>query len=293
MTGVLPASVVDAHVHWWDPFGEWMQMASPALAAELRMGDISPMLAKDYTPADYRADVADYPVDKVVWVMATLDPARHLDEVDYVQRIAGDDPLFAAMIGSIDPALDMGERADALARQAEFPQFRGVRVIGGLPYGTPVADDYLRMLSAGGYLYEDMGDYAAMADAAVHARRHPNVTWVVEHCAWPRFLDDPEYMAAWRAGVRTIAAVDTAVCKLSGLAMATHSFHPSAQRAAFDFCVDQFGADRVLYGSNFPVDRNYGSFADAMSMFLDLTAAWSKSERGAFFATNAERVYGI
>lgn len=289
----LPTSIVDAHVHWWDPFGDWMEMASADLALELRMGDITPMLTKDYTPGDYRADTAAYPVEKVVWVMATLDPRMHVAEVEYVQRIAGKDALFAAMIGSVDPGLDPTARARSLELQARFPQFRGVRAIGGLPYGTTAADEYLRMLASAGFLYEDMGDHTAMHDAAAHAARHPDLIWVIEHCAWPRLLDDGEYMAAWRRAMTEVADVENVVCKLSGLAMATHTFDADRQRGAFEFCADLFGPDRVLYGSNFPVDRNYGSFDQSMAMFLELTGSWSVAERNAFFATNAERVYRI
>ncbi len=285
--------IVDTHVHWWDPFGAWMQMASPELAAELRMGDIGPMLAKDYTPQDYVEDVAGYPVSKAVWVMATLDPTQHLAEVEYAQSVAAGHPLFAAMIGSVDPSLPITERSASFDRQAEFPEFRGIRIIGGLPYGSPVADDVLTMLAEGGHVYEDMGGHESMADGARYAERHPEVPWIVEHMAWPREYDDPGYLAAWREGIRTIASVDTAYCKLSGFAMVTHDFDADRQRPIFDFCLEQFGIDRVLYGSNFPVDRNYGTFAQSMSMFDQLAAGWSPDDRERFFHANAERVYRI
>jgi predicted TIM-barrel fold metal-dependent hydrolase len=284
---------LDTHVHWWDPANPWMLMATQEQADALRMGDVSGM-KRAYGPAEYRRDTAGHDVAGVVWVMATMDVAGTDAEVRWIQEQAGDDPLLAAIIGSVDPTLPPRERQASLQRQASAPKFRGVRVLAGLEWGATRADEYLRMLADGGYLYEDMSHHGSMADAARLAERHPDVPWILEHCGWPQHPDDPDDVAAWREGIRALAGAGEHVhCKLSGLAMSTHSFDPAAQRPFLEHCIEAFGPERCMFGSNFPVDRLYGTF-DAMTVLhRDVTAGLPNSVRDGLLRSNAERVYGI
>ncbi|ADP81274.1 amidohydrolase 2 [Pseudofrankia inefficax] len=291
-----PTPVVDSHIHWWDPGNAWMVMATQEQADELGMGDISPMV-RPYLPADYRADatgaVEGYRVERVVWVMATLFDGGHVDEVRWVRAVAKDEPLLGAVIGSVDPRLSARERQESLAAQADWELFRGVRVIGELDYGSPVAGDYMRMLADAGLVYDHMGHHQTMADAARLAERHPDVPWILEHCGWPRHPDDPADVAAWREGIRALAAVPTVHCKLSGLAMAIHAFDADRQRPFLEFCLEQFGPGRCLYGSNFPVDRNYGHYDELLRMFLSVIAGLSAEEQRQVLYANAQRIYRI
>lgn len=289
----VTSEIVDTHIHWWNPFGEWMQMATQEQADSLSMGDITPMVSREYRPADYRDDTADFAVSKVVWVMATLNAAGIPDEIRWVQEIAREEPLFAGIIGSVDPNLSDADRAAAFAELAAIERFRGVRVIGELYYNSPRADEYLRILADGGFVYDHMGHHDTMEQAARLAERHPDVPWILEHCGWPLLPNEPSYMEAWRAGIRALASVETVNCKLSGIAMATHSFDVDVQRPIFEYCLEQFGIDRVMFGSNFPVERLYGSYHDMMLVNEQLTEGFSVEDREKFFHTNAERVYKI
>lgn len=284
-------TIVDAHIHWWDPANPWMTMATQEQADDLNMGNIAPMV-RHYGPTEYRADTAGHDVRKVVWVMATLDPSGHAHETAWAHALGGEDPLLGAMIGSVDASLDDAARRAVLAQQATFEQFRGIRVIGELPYGTAAADEVLRMLADGGLVYDHMGHHQTMADAARLAERHPDVPWVLEHCGWPQHPDDPADVAAWREGIRALASVGHVHCKLSGLAMSTHAFS-SAQHPFLEHCLESFGVDRCLFGSNFPVDGLYGSYGEWVALMLDLTRELGADARQKLFAANAERVYRI
>lgn len=284
--------IVDTHIHWWDPANPWMLMASPQVAAQLNMGDISHMLRR-YGPTQYRADIGDRPVKKVVWVMATMDPRGNEQEVRWVRDLAGDDPLLRALIGSVDPVLPASERRASLAEQAHDPRLRGVRAIHGLDYRSSGADEYMRMLADSGLIYEFMGQHDTMADAAWLAERHPDVTWVVEHCGWPMAPDDPDYVASWQAGISRLASVPNVTCKISGIAMSIHQFDLARQRPFIDHCLEAFGIERSMFGSNFPVDANYGTYDALIEMALAATEPFTPAEREGFFSANAERVYRI
>lgn len=287
----VPVPIVDSHIHWWDPANSWMVMATQEQADELGMGDIGGML-RSYRPAEYRADTAGHEVTKVVWVMANLAPA-HLEEVRWVGEIGGDDPLFAGMVGSVSPQLSAAEREASLDEQARFPQFRGVRVVGEFDMAAAAADDYMRALAERGLVFDHMGSHESMADAARLAERHPDVTWVLEHCGWPQHPDDPADVAAWREGVARMAAVGNVNCKLSGLGMTVHAQTLEAQQPFLEHCLDQFGADRCLFGSNFPVDGLYGTYGEVVDLFAEFTSGLPAEDRHKIFVSNAERIYRI
>ena len=111
--------------------------------------------------------------------------------------------------------------------------------------------------------------------------------------AGPSGLDDPDAIRMWRDGITALASVGTVHCKLSGLAMAVHTFDPEAQRPFFEHCLTSFGVDRCMFGSNFPVDALYGTFDELMKCHQACLAGLSDTERRQVLATNGERSYRI
>jgi len=54
-----------------------------------------------------------------------------------------------------------------------------------------------------------------------------------------------------------------------------------------------FGADRLLYGSDWPVSTLGGGAGTWRSIVDAVTATWPDAERRALFAGNASRIYGL
>ena len=55
--------------------------------------------------------------------------------------------------------------------------------------------------------------------------------------------------------------------------------------------IDVFSPARVMFGSNFPVDKLYRSYADYWDAYDSLTGEFNVAERQAMFADNARRFY--
>ena len=106
-------------------------------------------------------------------------------------------------------------------RQAEFANFRGVRDNADpARIDTKEFDRGLDVLAAAGAVCEFMitlDDY----DAAIAvARRHPDVTFVLEHAGLPVVSRTDAYFAQWSEAVRHVARVGNVVCKISALSSA-------------------------------------------------------------------------
>jgi predicted TIM-barrel fold metal-dependent hydrolase len=59
------------------------------------------------------------------------------------------------------------------------------------------------------------------------------------------------------------------------------------------YCIEQFGPDRCMFESNFPVDKVSYSYNVLYNAFKRLSQGYSPSERAALFHDTAARVYSI
>jgi L-fuconolactonase len=285
---------VDPHVHWWDRSNPRFVTATQEQADAFGLGDVSGM-DRNYGRPEYLADAASSTaaVEKVVWVTATLDFGGQVDEVEWIDRTTAGDPLLAGIIGGIDPTLPVVEWRARFDAQARAERFRGIRILGGLDHSSATADEVMRMLADRGCVYDLVSHHETMTAAARLAERHPEVPFVLEHAGWPQRPGDAADVAAWRAGIEALAAVETVACKISGLAMSLHSFDLEEQRPFVEHCLEAFGTERCMFAGNFPVDALYGGFGEMFGLYETLAAEFGEADREALFAANAERIYRL
>jgi predicted TIM-barrel fold metal-dependent hydrolase len=131
-----------------------------------------------------------------------------------------------------------------------------------------------------------------MAKAARLAQRYPETLIVLNHTGMP-VERDAAGMAAWREGMRALAACDNVVAKISGLGMVDWHWSEASIRPFVLETIDFFGVDRVMFGSNFPVDRLYSTFDMLCAAFESIVAGFSEGEKTNLFHDNAIRVYRI
>jgi predicted TIM-barrel fold metal-dependent hydrolase len=57
------------------------------------------------------------------------------------------------------------------------------------------------------------------------------------------------------------------------------------------YCIEQFGPDRCMFESNFPVDKVSYSYNVLYNAFKRLSSGYAAAERAAMFHDTAVRVY--
>src|SRR5262245_55303753 len=102
-------SVVDAHVHFWDP----RLLDYPWL-------DDLPSLRRSFLPADYSTAIGDVPVERVVVGERSAHAMQARREVEAVERLADTDPRIAGIIAFADCA----QGFDSLIAS---PRLKGIR----------------------------------------------------------------------------------------------------------------------------------------------------------------------
>ena len=58
-------------------------------------------------------------------------------------------------------------------------------------------------------------------------------------------------------------------------------------------CIEGFGVNRVVFGTNWPVDRMFSSYPDIVNAYAKIIAGFTKDEQLKMFSRNAERVFRI
>ncbi len=115
-----------------------------------------------------------------------------------------------------------------------------------------------------------------------------------------------EVMATWRANIAAVAQCPNVYMKLGGIGMPRTGFDwhlrtvpiGSEELAAemtplFGYCIEQFGPQRCMFQSNFPVDKVATRTTCSTTRFKRMSAGYSPSERAAMFHDTATGFYRI
>jgi predicted TIM-barrel fold metal-dependent hydrolase len=98
---------------------------------------------------------------------------------------------------------------------------------------------------------------------------------------------------AWRAGMALLAAQPNVMAKLSGFGTFIHRNDADHIRWLIGETVGLFGADRCLWGSNFPIEKLWTGYGALLDAHRRGAAGLSAAEQDAIFFNTARRVYRI
>ncbi len=301
-SAVLPARILDAHMHVWDlRLGKHPWLCGPPIP--FRYGDYG-AIRRSFDLADYRAATAGLPIVGTVYVEAEWDPRDPLGETRWVHETAARDGLVAAMVAQA--WLDRDDVAQVLAAQAAFPLVRGIRhkpraarspdhvepfVPGSL--SCPRFAKGFALLARHRLSFDLQVPWWHFGEAAQLFERHPEVPVIVNHTGLPADRSR-EGLEAWKAALRRLARLPQVAVKISGLGRPGRPWTAEGNRRVVEATIELFGVERCLFASNWPVDTLAGGDPRTIfAGFARITAGLSPVERDALFFANACRLYRI
>ena len=280
-----PATILDAHVHFWDP-----------TALQYPWLDAFPALRHSFSPADYSKAVETLPVERYLLVEGNCLPEQNLREVQYFTELGGSDPRIGGIIAFVEltkPEI-LAATLDCLTSRSLV---KGIRQnIQGQPSGFALQRAFVegvREVGARGWTFDLCVTHDQLGEAIALVERCPDTSFVLDHCAKPSIRTaarDP-----WRQELARLAAHENVCCKISGLLTEADLAHwtdkdllPYGMHA-----IECFGIDRILYGSDWPVLTLAGSYASWYGFTARLTESFTEHERRRFYGENAARVYRV
>jgi len=291
--GVLP--IVDTHQHLWNLH----QFQLPWLKAG---GE----LTRDFTMADYDKATEDLGITKAIYMEVAVAHEQKLAEAEYIANVCEDDsnPTCAAVIGGL--VLE-DSFADYILQFKGNPYIRGVRH--GLNNPRQLEDDRLiknlRLLGRLNMSFDLLVPPRLIGQAAKLTERCGSTRFILDHCgnadplAFKRKLDwgrEPQHDAdQWKRDIDILAKQRNVICKISGIIARVPKGRASAEVLApvVTHCLDTFGPDRVVFGSDWPVCTRGAPLHVWTNLLREILRRRSSGDRRRLFWSNAHCFYGL
>jgi L-fuconolactonase len=275
---------IDAHQHFWRLSRGDYAWLKPELGP----------LYRDYEPADLAPLLARAGIARTIAVQAAPSAA----ETDHLLALAERNPSIAGVVGWID--FEAPDALDELERRRAHPRLVGLR-----PMIQDLADERWMLRPALRPVFAALEKHGLAFDALVRPQhlgplcelveRHPGLRVVIDHGGKPALREGPGWAgrARWEERLRVLAAAGCSV-KLSGLLSEARPGAGFDELAPFvETLLEEFGAARVLWGSDWPVVLLAADYERWRELSLQLLRALSPSEQARVLGGNACEFYRL
>ncbi len=253
--------------------------------------DTDPLKSQHYFIKDYLAEIRFANVVKAIHVQAAVNTPDPVVETAWLQAFADETGYPQGIVAECH--LARPDAAAVLDQQLAYNNVRGIRDFGDGRYLIEPAwrrgfaelapRTLVSCIDTRVELAEDIRDLA---------RTFPETQICIDHCAIPMGRD-AESFRRWRAAMDVMAGSPNVTMKVSGLGMCDPRWTVESIRPYVLGSIEAFGVRRVVFGTNWPVDRMYSSYPDVINAYAEIISGFSRDEQTALFSGNAERLFRI
>jgi predicted TIM-barrel fold metal-dependent hydrolase len=292
-------SIVDAHHH------TWRKADLPWLSGPIQPRIFGPYEAvrRDYLIDEFLADLAGTGVSKSVYVQTNWPKENFEAEVAWVSRVADQSGWPHGIVGYADVTVD--DIRPQLDRLTKYKLMRGVRMQLHWHENTtyrfaarpdlatdPKVQRNIARLADYGWSFDLQMFAPQMAGAAQLAAACPKVTFILQHAGMLEDLSEKGW-AEWRAGMKLLAAQPNVMSKTSALGTFIHRNDAAHVAAIVHETVALFGAQRTLFGSNFPIEKLWTTYPELIAAHRAAAAQLPDADARALMHDTAMRVYRL
>jgi predicted TIM-barrel fold metal-dependent hydrolase len=274
--------VVDTHTHFYDP-------TRPQGVPWPTQGT---RLYRPVLPADWLAQAEPHGIRQTVVVEAS----KWVEDNQWILDLAAQEKSIVGFVGHLDPA---DTAFDAyLRRFAANPLFRGVRWSGAALMKSELQSMVLvgaKSLADHGLELDVNGPPEALLAVADLALAVPDLRLVINHLG---SSGDPQSLKpAWREGIRVVAKCPNVWMKVSALVEQVKGAEGAAPTDVsyylpiLDYLWQNFGSDRLIYGSNWPVSDRGATYNTVFGLVRDYFSGKGKEACEKYFWQNSRDAY--
>ncbi len=257
-------------------------------------GGIEALAGRSFTYQDYLEASADAGIERTIFMEADCEDWKA--ETEIVLDMAADPSTkISGVIANARPEHDEGF-------DAWLDRVAGTDVVGLRRILHQTTDDVsksetfrrnLRKLAAHDLTFDINFLARQLPIAADLLRAVDNVQFILDHCGVPDIAGGE--IGGWRKDMKTLAGFPHVVCKISGITAycAAGGVSVDSLRPIVEHCIDCFGWDRVVWGSDWPVCNIHSSLGEWMAITREIVSGEDRSNQEKLFRLNAMRVYGI
>lgn len=272
---------IDSHQHFWTYDPETFAWISDDMAN----------IRRSFQPEDLKPILDYHEFDGCVFVQVNQNEQEtiHFNEValqhDFVKGVVGWTNFFSDKLD------------DNLAHYSTLKKVKGFRhIVQGEPVGfmkNPYFVEGIKKLAKYNFTYDILVFPKQLKDAVFIARSCPDTQFVLDHLAKPLIKEGK--VTQWANYIKELAENPNVVCKVSG--MVTEADFKYWKKEDFyiylDIVLNEFGVDRLLYGSDWPVCLAAATYEEQLDIIESYFSEVTSSEKAKIFGKNATRIYHL
>lgn len=280
----MTAKRIDTHQHFWNMSKTDYPWLIPAYG---------PIYA-NFSPRDLEPQLKAAGIDQTVLVQSM----DSYEDTAAMLTQAEDFDWIGAVVGWV-PLLDHEAERKALDRYSMHPKFRGIRHLIHEEKDPdwvvqPKVIEGLKILADYGMSFDVVAVFPNhLKYVPTLAEKVPNLTLIIDHLAKPPIKD--KRMGAWADQMAAAAQYPNVYAKVSGLNTAADWANWSAAdlKPYIDFAIEKFGADRLMFGSDWPVAILAGDYAKVWAETNKALVGRSQAEMDAVLGGTAMKAYRL
>lgn len=273
--------IIDSHQHFWnyDPVRDsWIDNTMSVLKKDFLPNDLEPLLKKKE-------------IDGCIAVQAD----QSENETEFLLNFALKKPFIKGVVGWVDLlSKNLNER---LLYYSKNPFFKGVRHI-----VQAEKDDYLLREDVQNGINK-LTNYNLTFDILIYPSQIPSAIelvkkftkqkFILDHIGKPNISKPPQ--KSWKENIIKLAKNQNVFCKLSGLVTETknYNFKDDDFVPYIDFIFQNFGPDRIMFGSDWPVCLLAADYSKVFDLIFTYIESHSKNSIRKVLGENAIKVYNL
>ncbi len=273
--------MIDTHVHFWnfDPVRDsWIN-------------EDMKIIQQDFHPQNLSDIYRDLQITGCIAVQAS----QSEEENHFLLNLAKQNKIIKGIVGWVDlldPNLE-----ERLTFWSNFKAIKGWRHILQAENSAFILNpgfiEGIKLLKKYSYTYDLLCYHNQLPDIIKMVDHIPDQPFVLDHCGKPDVKSQD--LNGWAENIKILASNPNVSCKISGL-LAEADWKNWAEKEifnCFDVVFKHFGAERVMYGSDWPVMLISRPYEDWFNLVYKYTERFSVAERKLIFSDNAKAFYGV
>ena len=127
---------------------------------------------------------------------------------------------------------------------------------------------------------------------------NPRLKIIIDHAGWPPYHQHNSHKKynntqwqLWLAGIQKLSKYPNCAIKCSGWEMTERKYDLAWQQQVIQYCLTEFGVNRVMLASNFPLCLFNNSYQELWQSYLHTTVQTSQELQQALCFNNAKHWY--
>ncbi|SNQ43164.1 amidohydrolase family protein [Cellulophaga lytica] len=274
--------IIDAHQHFWkyEPTKHsWID-------------DTMAVIRKDFMPAKLKKVYLENNIDGCVAVQADQTTLEN----DFLIDLASKNNFIKGIVGWVDFRADnINEVLDHYSKIKIIKGFRHV-VQGEPDHNFLLRSNFLNgiaQLEQYNFTYDILVFPHQLGAVLEFVKKFPKINFVIDHIAKPYIKDG--FYDGWANLMLAIGAQQNVYCKLSGMVTEADykTWTSETIKPYMQLVLKAFGADRLLFGSDWPVCLVVGNYKRVKELVTDFISQLSAEDQEKILGLNAVKFYNL